>query len=210
MLESDSYFSGILDKIKAGEKTDFCLVDGFLFKGNLLCIPEGSLRLHIIQELHGEGHVGRDRTLQLVQSSYFWPSLWKEVERFVRHCHTCQISKGAATNAGLYMPLPIPTQTWSEISMDFLLGLPRTQRGNDSIFVVVDRFSKMVHFIPCKKTDALQVAQLYFHEIYRLHGLPTSIVSDRDTRFLSHFWCSLWKMVNTQLNFSSAYHPESD
>ena len=187
------------------------LQDGFLFKGNQLCIPDCSLRTQIIQELHNEGHVGRDRTLQLVQASYFWPTIRKEVERYVQRCRICQVSKGTATNAGLYMPLPIPSQPWVEVSMDFVLGLPRTQRGNDSIFVVVDRFSKMVHFIPCKKTtDAVRVAQLYFREVYRLHGLPTTIVSDRDTRFLSHFWRSLWKMVNTQLNFSSAYHPQTD
>ena len=211
LLVTDPYFAAIMTAVQAGEKSDFLLVDGFLFRGNQLCIPDCSLQLKILQELHGEGHVGRDRTLQLIKASYFWPTIRREVERYVERCRVCQVSKGKATNAGLYLPLPIPTEPWKDVSMDFVVGLPRTQRGFDSIYVVVDRFSKMVHFIPCKKTtDAVSVSQLFFREIYRLHGLPTSIVSDRDTRFLSHFWRSLWKLVNTRLDFSSAYHPQTN
>ncbi|GKD65536.1 putative reverse transcriptase domain-containing protein [Tanacetum coccineum] len=139
--------------------------------------PYFSIVLQVIKELHGEGHVSRDRTLQLVQASYFWPTMRKEVDRYVKRCRICQVSKGTTTNAGLYMPLPVPLQPWVDISMDFVLGLPRTQRGNDSIFVVVvDRFSKLVHFIPCKKTTyAVNVAQLFFRDVYRLQGLPSSI-----------------------------------
>ena len=97
------------------------------------------------------------------------------------------------------------------MSIDFVSGLPRTQKGNDSIFVVVDRFSKMVHFITCKKiADAVNVVQLYFREVYHLHGLPLSIVSDRNTRFLSHFWRCLWRLSGIKLDFNSAYHPQID
>lgn len=211
LYPSDPFFSTIWTDLSRGVRTDFSLVDGFIFKDNRLCVPTCSLRLQIIKELHNEGHVGRDRTLKLVTDSYFWPTLRRDVERFVVRCTTCQMGKGQASNAGLYLPLPIPTQPWSHISMDFVLGLPRTHRGHDSIFVVVDRFSKMAHFIPCaKSTDAVQVARLFFREIYRLHGLPLSIVSDRDSRFISHFWRSLWKLFKTNLNMSSAYHPQTD
>lgn len=211
LYPSDVFFGKLWDDAVAGLSSEYFVLDGFLFRGIRLCIPESSLRLQIIKELHGEGHVGRDCTLHLVTSSYFWPSLRRDVERYVVRCQVCQASKGHASNAGLYMPLPIPTQPWSDISVDFVLGLPRTRPGHDSIMVVVDRFSKMARFVPCKKTtDALQVAQLFFSEIYKLHGLPQSIVSDRESRFLSHFWRSLWKLLRTSLDMSSAYHPQTD
>src|SRR3954471_16045879 len=135
----------------------------------------------------------------------------RDVERHVQRCTTCIQAKSKSNPFGLYMPLTIPHAPWSDISMEFVLGLPRSKHGHDSIFVVVDRFSKMAHFIPCHKTDdASHVANLFFREIIRLHGVPRTIVSVRDVKFMSYFWKTLMAKLGIKLLFSSASHPQTN
>ena len=155
-----------------------------------MCIPQGSLRDLILREARGGGllgHFGRDKTLSIVAEHFFWPHLRRDVEKFCARCIICLKAKSRSYPHCLYIPLPIPDLPWVDISMDFVLRLPKI-RNKDSIFVVVDRFSKMAHFIPCNKTsDTSQTADLFFKEVVKLHGIPRTIVSDRDTKFLSHF-----------------------
>jgi hypothetical protein len=192
----------------------YMIQEGLMFKGNRLCIPKCSMRDTLLEEKHNGGlveHFGHDKTFAQLRSSYYWPSIRTYVMKFVNICRICQHAKGKRQNTGLYQPFPIPKRPWDVISMDFVLGLPRTKRGCDSIFVVVDRFSKMAHFIPCQKTnDLTHVGNMFFKEVVRLHDQPRSIVSDRDKKFVGHFWRTLWKKLGTYLSFSSTYHPQKD
>ncbi|XP_042423751.1 uncharacterized protein LOC122011425, partial [Zingiber officinale] len=188
--------------------------DNYLFKNNRLCVPRGSMRKLLVREAHEGGlmgHFGVQKTLEMLLEHFYWPHMKHDVQKFCAQCIVCRKAKAKTLPHGLYTPLPIPNFPWTNLSMDFVLGLPRTQKGKDSIFVVVDRFSKMAHFIPCHKVDdTTHVADLFFKEVVRLHGMPRSIVSDRDTKFLSHFWRTLWNKLGTKLLFSTTCHPQTD
>ena len=136
----------------------------------------------------------------------------KEVSEFVYSCLTCQKAKIEHQKpAGKLHSLEIPQWKWDSISMDFVVGLPRSPRGLDSIWVIVDRLTKSAHFIPINIKFSLEkLTTLYISEIVRLHGVPSSIVSDRDPRFTSRFWGSLHKVLGTKLRLSSAYHLQTD
>jgi hypothetical protein len=134
------------------------------------------------------GHFGAKKIEDVLAAHFFWPKMRCDVECYVSRCTTWNKTKSRDNPHDIYMPLSIPSVSWEDIYMDFVFGLPRTKRGRDSIFVVVDRFSKMTHFIPCHKNDnASYVADLLFSEIVHLHGVPNTIISDRDAKFLSRF-----------------------
>jgi hypothetical protein len=136
----------------------------------------------------------------------------RDVTEYVALCDTCQRVKAEHQRpVGLLQPLKILEWNWEEIGMDFIVELPRTQAGYDSIQVIVDRLTKVVHFIPVKTTySGAKLAKLYMSRIVCLHGVPKKIVSDRGSQFTSKFWEKLHESMDTKLNFSSAYHPQMD
>jgi hypothetical protein len=211
----DSNFKDVLLNCEEGYSWNkFVVNDGFVFRANRLCIPVGSVHHLLMQEEHGGGlmgHFGAKKTENVLATHFFWPKMRRDVERFMARCTTCQKAKSRLNPHGLYMPLPIPSIPWADILMYFVLGLPKTKRGRESIFVVVDRFSKMAHFIPCHKSDdVVHIADLFFKEIVRLHGMPSIIILDRDAKFLSHFWHTIWNKLGTKLWFSTTCHPQTN
>ncbi|KAL4014040.1 hypothetical protein IC575_026230 [Cucumis melo] len=155
-------------------------------------------------------HPGSTKMYQDLKRVYWWRNMKREVAEFVSRCLVCQQVKAPRQKpAGLLQPLSIPEWKWENVSMDFITGLPRTLRGFTVIWVVVDRLTKSAHFVPGKSTyTASKWAQLYMSEIVRLHGVPVSIVSDRDARFTSKFWKGLQTAMGTRLDFSLTFHPQ--
>ena len=134
----------------------------------------------------------------------------QEVRQFVLDCPVCQIEKGSHLKpAGKLLPLEVPVRKWDHVVIDFVVGMP-VQDGMDTICTIVDKATKMCHFIPCtEKISAKQVAQLYWRHVGKLHGIPNLIISDRDPRFIGKFWRELWRLLGTNLRMGSGFHPES-
>jgi hypothetical protein len=188
--------------------------DLIYYKGWIFLVPGSALKAKILHACHNSpvaGHQGISKTYRQVRERFAWKGLKEDVMKHVKECTTCQENKDEHMHpAGLLQPLPIPEHKWESISMDFITGLPRAQ-GKDCIFMVVDRLTKFAHFFPIS-TDfsAAQVAELFFREVFRLHGLPKTIISDRDSRFMSTFWQELFRLVGTTLTPSTSYHPQTD
>ena len=153
----------------------------FLFKKSKLCIFKCSTRDLLVKEAHGGGLMGHfeiNKTYNMLHEHFFWPKMKLDVHMFCSQCFKCKEAKSRSQPNGLYTPLNVPNELWINISIEFVLGLPHTKKGKDSIFVVADRFSKMTHFIACNKTnDAKHVADLFFfRDAVRLHGILRIIV----------------------------------
>nr|CAH66284.1 OSIGBa0161P06.1 [Oryza sativa] len=189
---------------------------GTVWLGERICVPENKeLKDTIMKEAHEtlySIHPGSTKMYQDLKQQFWWASMRREIAEYVALCDVCQRVKAEHQKpAGLLQPLKIPEWKWEEIGMDFITGLPRTSAGHDSIWVVVDRLTKVAHFIPVKTTyTGHKLAELYMARVVCLHGVPKKIVSDRGSQFTSKFWQKLQSELGTRLNFSTAYHPQTD
>jgi hypothetical protein len=190
--------------------------EGRLWKNGRLWVPDDkSLRTRIIRECHDSplgGHLGREKTIGLIAKYFVWTNLAKDVDTYVSTCDQCQRNKPSQQKtAGTLMPIPSPTEPGHTWTMDLITGLPPSAAGNDAIVVWVCKLTKLRHYTACKTAiDAPTLATLFMRDIVRLHGLPRSIISDRDPRFTAHFWKAFWGTLGTTLNMSTAFHPQSD
>lgn len=227
----DPFLSGVI-KVLAGEEPlksppagvvsvlhRYLLQDGLLYKiddkSPRLCVPRiPQIITKILQEHHDSplaGHHGFEKTYSSVSKLFYWRKMDKSVKEFVRSCFTCQRVKPSVTLHPPPFPLDVPEKPWESISLDFIGPLPKSSLGHDSVLVFVDRFSKMAHFAPTTTTvDALGTAKLFINHVFRLHGLPTSIISDRDPRFVSSFWKEIFRALGISLNISTSNHPQTD
>ena len=186
------------------------------WKRNRLYVPaDAALKARILHECHDapmSGHLGAAKTVAQVTRYFYWPHMQEEIKKYVSSCDSCQKNKPShQAPAGLLQPLPIPDRPWEQFSLDLITHLPKTRSGHDAIIVFVDKLGKQIH-AAAASTDvsASGIAAICLREVIRHHGLPSSIISDRDPRFIAHLWRALWEMFETKLHMSSSYHPETD
>lgn len=219
----------LLDRIKSGYADDPWFADpaqpaeaGLTLRGGLWWTQHGTVAVpgydaykeEILWEEHDSaaaGHMGITKTLHRVRTQWWWPTLAQDVKDYVAACDSCQRNKGMRLNRGLLQSLQLPMRAWDSLSMDWITCLPVTGDGFDCILVIVDRLTKMVHLVPCRSTDtASDVARHFVHNVWRLHGLPREIVSDRDPKFTGAFWTEVCRLVGCKQSMSTAFHPQSD
>lgn len=192
------------------------LEHGVYYKGDKIVVPNDShLKQLIIKECHDApyaGHFGTAKTLDLVRRYFWWPKMKPEIDHHVTHCDICQRNKASnKAPAGPLKPLAIPEERWDVVSMDFIMDLPVTKKGNDAIVVFVDKLTKMVHFAATtSQVDAPETADLFWEQVIKHHGVPREIISDRGTQFTAKFFQHLSQQYGMRQKISSAFHPESD
>ena len=217
LQKNDLQLVQLIEEVKRGSKPDFVLLDdGGLRFGTRICVPnDGDLRRELLEEAHCSRltiHSGGTKMYKDLRQNYWWTGMKRDVAQFVAQCLVCQQVKAKHQwPAGSLQPLSIPEWKWEHITMDFVTGLPRNLEGNNDIWVIVDRLTKSSHFLPMKVNFCMnRLASLYVKEIVRMHGVPVSIVFERDLRFTSRFWYSLQKALGTKLSFSTAFYPHID
>ncbi|GJX01640.1 putative reverse transcriptase domain-containing protein [Tanacetum coccineum] len=187
--------------------------DGTLCLNNRSWLPcYGDLRTLVMHESHKSKysiHPGSDKMYQDLKQLYWWPNMKANIATYVSKCLTCAKVKAEHQKpSGLLVQPEIPEWKWEKITMDFVTKLPKTANGYDTIWVIVDRLTKSAHFLPMRENDPMEkLMKLYMKEVVTRHGVPVSIISDRDGRFTSLFWQALHKALGTRLDMSTAYHP---
>ncbi|WVZ58663.1 hypothetical protein U9M48_008906 [Paspalum notatum var. saurae] len=214
--KQDPGMAHIREGIDEEKKACFTLDDqGVLWFNNRLVVPKDmELRKKILDEAHTSMltmHPGSNKTYQDLKQKFWWTRMKREIAKYVSECDVCKrVKVDHLKPGGMLQPLNIPAWKWEDIHMDFVVGLPRTQKGYDSIWVIIDRFTKSAHFLPVKIVyRANMYAELYIAKIVSLHGVPRTITTDRGSVFVSRFWEQLQNALGTKLIHSSAYHPQT-
>ena len=218
--KTQDYYEEIRQAIKTGRHQQIEISecrqdqDKIFYKGRQLIAPDLGEFTEIILRHHDHvtaGHPGRAKTLEKIKESYVWEGMRKDIDRYVDNCEICQRTKPRRDKTfGLLNPLPVPSGVWKSISIDYITGLPETQ-GYDAILVVVDRLSKMAHYIPTvKEINTQETAKLLLHHVWKYHGTSKEIISDRGPQFDSQVWKQLCKDLRIEQKMSTAYHPQTD